>query len=121
MATKKSIRRDATSDELPLVNQSQERRETIKGSNTKGRDKEESATYVKVGKDELLVFLLNVRDKLVEGVATPIYGMAAIKCLMGLDELYGIIDEEVRELARDIWLRLENAGLQLKRPPLLFT
>jgi len=123
MATKRNIRRDATSDEVPLVNQqgSQDRREPVKSSNARGRDKEEGATDTKVSREELLAFLLNVRDKLVEGVATPIYGMAAINCLLGLKELYGIIDEELREIARDIWLRLENAGLQLKRPPLLFT
>ena len=69
---------------------------------------------------ELHEFLLNVRDKLADGSAAPVYAFSALNYVMNLPQIYDLLTKENKEVARDIWLRLKQAGLQLKTPPLLF-
>ena len=69
---------------------------------------------------ELKEFLLNVRDKLTDGSAAPVYVFTALNYVMNLENIYSLLTKENKELARDIWLRLKQAGIQLKTPPLLF-
>jgi len=72
-------------------------------------------------KVELKAFLLNVRDKMAEGVSAAIYGMSAINFVLNLPDIHGMLDNDNKELARDIWLRLKQAGVQLRNPPMLFS
>ena len=85
-----------------------------------GVDDESRKSREPASKEELRAYLLNVSDKLVDESAAPVYGMAAINHFFNRPEIYLHLDEELREIARDIWLRLEKAGLQIKKPPLLF-
>ncbi|MFM1847820.1 MAG: hypothetical protein RL417_1294 [Pseudomonadota bacterium] len=72
-------------------------------------------------KAELKTFLLNVRDKMADGAAAAIYSLSAMNFVMNLPDIHGLLDNENKELARDIWLRLKQAGVQLRNPPMLFT
>jgi len=72
-------------------------------------------------KAELKTFLLNIRDKMAEGVAPGINSLSAMNFVMNLPDIHGLLDNENKELARDIWLRLKQAGFQLRNPPMLFT
>ena len=69
---------------------------------------------------ELRSFLTSVRDKMMDEVAAPIYGLVAIEHVLNIEGIYQLLDEENKLLAREIWLRLKKAGIQLKNPPLLF-
>lgn len=71
-------------------------------------------------KVELKSFLLNVRDKMAEGSAAAIYGLSAINFVLNLPDVAGLLDNENKELARDIWLRVRQSGLQVRNPPMLF-
>ncbi len=71
-------------------------------------------------KEQLKEFLQNVRDKLADSTAAPVYAMSALNHVMNLANIYTLLDKGNKELARDIWLRLKQAGLQLKNPPMLF-
>ncbi|MEZ4752879.1 MAG: hypothetical protein R3A13_01005 [Bdellovibrionota bacterium] len=70
---------------------------------------------------ELKKFLLNIRDKMTDGSAPAINALSAMNYLLCQSEIYTVLNEENKEIARDIWLRLRQAGLQVKNPPLLFT
>lgn len=74
-----------------------------------------------VTKADLKSFLQSVRDKMVEGLAAPIYALSAINHVMALPDVYDLLDADNKELARDIWLRLKQAGMQVKNPPMLFS
>ncbi len=74
---------------------------------------------IKSGSD-LKVFLLNIRDKMTEEQASPIYAMTAMNYVMNLPDIYSLMDNENKEIARDIWLRIKQAGLQIKNPAMLF-
>jgi hypothetical protein len=82
--------------------------------------KEEMTTSQLTTADELKNFLNGIRDKMSEGSAAPIYAMTAMNYIMNEPAIYKLLTEENKEIARDIWLRLKHAGIQLKNPPLLF-
>ena len=71
-------------------------------------------------KESLKEFLLNIRDKMAERIGAPVYALSALNYIMNSPRVYELFDNESKEIARDIWLRLKQAGFQLKDPPLLF-
>jgi len=71
-------------------------------------------------KEHLKEFLLNIKDKMGDRAAAPIYALSALNYVMNNPMAYELLDNENKEIARDIWLRLKQAGFQLNDPPLLF-
>lgn len=71
--------------------------------------------------EDLKAFLLSVRDKLSYEQAQPLTALAALKFALNRHDIYGLLNNENREIARDIWLRLRQVGLQMHSPSLLFT
>ena len=72
-------------------------------------------------KKELKSFLLNIRDKIEDESAAPVYCVTAMNYVLNIPKIYELLDKENKEIARDIWLRLKSVGIQLKNPPLLFS
>lgn len=71
-------------------------------------------------KDDLRQFLLSIRDGLGEEQVAPIYAMSAMNFILNLPDIYTLMDNANKELGRDIWLRLKQAGMQIRNPVLLF-
>ena len=69
---------------------------------------------------DLKEFLTALRDKMSDQAAAPIYALSAMNYVLNLPEIYSLLDNETKELARDVWLRIKQSGLQIKNPPLLF-
>jgi hypothetical protein len=72
-------------------------------------------------KGDLKQFLLSIRDKMEEGAAASIYAVTAMNHVMNLDSIYAWLDNDNKEIARDIWLRIKQSGLQVRNPSLLFS
>ena len=70
---------------------------------------------------ELKKCLLDIRDKMTDNTAPPINALSVMNHLLSQSEIYDILNDENKEIARDIWLRLRQAGLQVKNPPMLFS
>jgi hypothetical protein len=84
-------------------------------------DGEEGEKFGQIAnKADLKAFLNGLRDKMTEQAAAPIYVLTAMNHILTLEQIYEWLDNENKEIARDIWLRLRQAGLQLRNPPLLF-
>ena len=73
-----------------------------------------------VSKDDLRTFITDVRDRLLKDQAAPIFAMAAMQQVMSLDAIYDLMDKENKEILQEIWVKLSQAGLHLRKPPLLF-
>lgn len=71
-------------------------------------------------KEELKTFLLRVKDKMDDSQAAPLYASTAMNHVLNLANILDLLDNENRELARDIWLRIKQAGMQVRNPPILF-
>jgi hypothetical protein len=69
--------------------------------------------------DDMRQFLLSIRDRMSDQCA-PVYALAAMNRVLNLSNIYDILDGENKEIARDIWLRLKQAGFHVKTPPMLF-
>ena len=70
--------------------------------------------------EELREFLNDIRSKLAEQGNTAIYAMSAMNFVMNLPDIYNLLDPENKEIARDVWLRIKNAGINVDDPPMLF-
>lgn len=85
---------------------------------------EESAKATDAGEitssTELKNFLQNLLDRLSEGQVAGIYALSALNTLLSKPEMYSLFNVETKELARDIWLRIKQAGVQVRNPPALF-
>jgi hypothetical protein len=46
--------------------------------------------------------------------------MTAMQQVMTLDAIYDLLDKENREILQEIWVKLSQSGLHLRKPPLLF-
>ena len=89
-----------------------------KTAETKAGD---AAFGVVSSRTDLKAFLLSIRDKMEDQTAAPIYALSALNHVMIQPGVYAWLDNDNKEIARDIWLRLKQAGLQLRNPPLLFS
>lgn len=69
---------------------------------------------------QLKDFLNGIRSQLNDKVAPPIYALTAMNYIFRQAKLYELFDKDNREVAREIWLALQQSGLHLRRPPLLF-
>jgi hypothetical protein len=69
---------------------------------------------------DLRAFLLNVKDKMVEEVAAPVFVATMINNILSNPNIFSLLNNENKEIARDIWLRVKQSGFQVKSPPMLF-
>lgn len=69
---------------------------------------------------ELRAFLEGLRDKMADDGAPAIYALSAMNHVLTLPTVYSLLDNETKEIARDIWLRIKQSGFQVRNPVLLF-
>ena len=68
-----------------------------------------------LSESDLKSFLLNIRDKMAEQTAAPVYAVSALNQILISPELSKLLNEENKELSRDIWLRIKQSGFQLAK------
>ena len=71
-------------------------------------------------KAELRSFITDVHERILKDQAAPIFAMAAMQQVMSLDNIYDLLDNQNKEVLQEIWVKLSQSGLNLRRPPLLF-
>ena len=86
----------------------------------KGNDSTHKAVGEISSESDLKAFLLNLRDKMVEQTAPPIFAASSMNQILTTPEVYSLLTDESKEVARDIWLRIRQSGFQISNPPLLF-
>ncbi len=90
-----------------------------KGKDSQSSEKAEGITQISKP-EELKALLMNIRDKMSEGVGAPIFAVSAMNYALCRPNIYTLLNDENKELARDVWLRIKSAGLHVKSPPMLF-
>lgn len=71
-------------------------------------------------KADLRAFITDVHDRLLKDQAAPIFAMAVMQQVMSLDNIYDLLDSQNKEILQEIWVKLSQSGLHLRRPPMLF-
>ncbi len=69
---------------------------------------------------DLTTYLRGLLDKMTDESASAIFALSAIRYCLSLPKIYEMLNKENKELARDIWLRIKQAGLHVANPPALF-
>lgn len=81
----------------------------------------ESKELSKIGtKADLKAFITEVHDKMLKEQAAPIFAMSAMQQIMSLDNIYDLLDNQSKEILQEIWVKLQQSGFHLRKPPLLF-
>jgi len=71
-------------------------------------------------KADLKAFITEVHDKMLKEQAAPIFAMAAMQQIMSLDNIYDLLDSQSKEILQEIWVKLQQSGFHLRKPPILF-
>lgn len=71
-------------------------------------------------KEDLKKFLGMIVAEMDGEQAPPIYVLTLMNHILTLPNIYECLDEENKETARAIWLRMKQQGMQLRNPPMLF-
>jgi hypothetical protein len=103
---------------------------TQKGKKTKSNGLQESGQSKLDGEQnipgeirsnaELKTFLQGLLDRMEDGQVAPIFAFSAVNHFLSKSDLYNLFCPETKELARDIWLRVKQSGLQVRNPVFLF-
>lgn len=94
-----------------------------KDAKTKEQDNggKESKEISKIStKADLKAFITEVHEKMLKEQAAPIFAMAAMQQIMSLDNIYDLLDSQSKEILQEIWVKLQQSGFHLRKPPLLF-
>jgi hypothetical protein len=70
---------------------------------------------------DLKAFATAVRDSLLKEEAAPIFAMAAMKQILTHDNIYELMDNSIKEILQEIWVKLTQSGLHVRKPPMLFS
>lgn len=72
-------------------------------------------------KKDLETYLKDIRESLKSKTGSSVYALSAVKYALNLENIYEILDQNNKELAREIWMDIKKDGMQVENPPLLFS
>jgi hypothetical protein len=78
---------------------------------------EENKIYTR---SEVREILDAIAHKIIESNTVYMHSMLLINKLLRLPNAREIFDADLKQLARDLWIKMKSTGLQLNDPPLLF-
>ena len=71
-------------------------------------------------KAQLEAFVAEISRKVVDTNPAYLHSMLALNYLLRQPNLKELLDPDLKEQLKDIWLKLKTTGLQLQDPPILF-
>ena len=91
-----------------------------KGNGIQDTNVDQSAAGEITTNAALKTFLQSLLDRMEDGQVAPIFAFSAINHLLSKSEFLPLFCTETKELARDIWLRVKQSGMQVRNPVFLF-
>lgn len=73
-----------------------------------------------ITKESVRSTLETLARSVVGSQSSYMHSMILLDSLLRLPNARELFDEDLKEQARDIWLKIKSTGLQLNDPPLLF-
>jgi hypothetical protein len=77
-------------------------------------------TVREISKEELQKTLEIIASSVVSSQSSYIQSMILLDHMLRLPNAREIFDSELKEQARDLWVKMKSTGLQLNDPPILF-
>jgi hypothetical protein len=70
--------------------------------------------------ESLTTFLQSLLDRLAEDQVPPLFVFSVMNHLISSQRICALFCADSKELARDIWLRIKQSGMQVRNPVFLF-
>ena len=70
--------------------------------------------------ESLQTFLQSLLDRLAEDQVPPLFVFSVMNHLISSQRICALFCADSKELARDIWLRIKQSGMQVRNPVFLF-
>jgi len=71
-------------------------------------------------KKELAEFLEKIAENVIDQDKSYIHSMLALDRVFRQPNAEKLLDENLKEQARDLWLQIKSTGIQITDPPILF-
>ncbi len=88
-------------------------------TNENGKEQSEASPR-EYSRKELEAFIAEISSKVVGSSNAYMHSLLAINHLLRASNAEELLDAELKEQLRDLWVKLKSNGLQLADPPLLF-
>lgn len=88
-------------------------------TNENGKEQIEASPR-EYSRKELEAFIAEISSKVVGSSNAYMHSLLAINHLLRASNAEELLDTELKEQLRDLWVKLKSNGLQLADPPLLF-
>ena len=74
----------------------------------------------KLTRDEVAALLTDIGQQLVSSSTAYTHSMVMLNNLLRNPDAVNLFDKDLKEQAKDLWLKIKSTGLQLVDPPFLF-
>lgn len=82
---------------------------------------EESTVEVsRLTKDQIKSYLVDIESKIINAEGAHMHSVIALNQILRLPNIESVVDKELKDQMRDLWVKLKSHGIQLSDPPLLF-
>ncbi len=71
-------------------------------------------------KDQIKSYLVDIESKVINAEGAHMHSVIALNQILRLPNIESVMDKELKEQMRDLWVKLKSHGIQLSDPPLLF-
>ena len=71
-------------------------------------------------KAEIVDFIAEINKQIVSTTKSTMHSLLAINHILRAPNARQVVDADLKQQLKDIWLKLKSSGLQLQDPPLLF-
>lgn len=82
--------------------------------------KEAATTDREYTKAEILDFIGEINKQIVGSSKSTMHSLLALNHILRAPNARQVVDADLKQQLKDIWLKLKSSGLQLQDPPLLF-
>lgn len=83
-------------------------------------NEENSIEEVKFTKDEVVAFVKEIELKLVGATGANLHSIVALNKIFRAANINEVLDNELKERIKDLWIKLKSTGIQLIDPPIIF-
>jgi hypothetical protein len=95
-------------------------RESVMGAKSSKSRERPGAAVEAIGSEDIRKSLEGLARKVVESRTAHLHALLTLNYLLRLPDAQRLFSEDLRQQARDLWLKVKTAGFQLEDPPLLF-
>ena len=81
------------------------------------RELESKKVYTR---EEIVVYLTEIAKKVLDTKSSYLHSMLALNELLRLPNAGELFTGDLKDQARDLWLKLKSTGIQINDPPILF-